>query len=104
MKPGSLRAAPRARPLQRDAAGRRSPPETTMDPGPPRSGPALATVVALGTMLLPLNSTMVAVALPDVVADLDTGLPAASWLVSSYLIAMAALQPVAGKLGDRVGR
>ena len=60
--------------------------------------------VALGGMLVPLNSTMVAVALPRIVDDLDTSLAAVSWLVTAYLIAMATLHPVAGKLGDRLGR
>jgi EmrB/QacA subfamily drug resistance transporter len=59
---------------------------------------------ALGTTLMPLNSTMVAVALPDVVGDLGSTLAASAWLVSGYLIAQAALQPLAGKLGDRFGR
>lgn len=62
------------------------------------------TVAALGTMLMPLNSTMVAVALPDVVDDLGSTLAASAWLVSGYLIAQAALQPLSGKLGDRFGR
>ena len=60
--------------------------------------------VALGTMLAPLNSTMIAVALPQIIRDFDVRVSTAEWLVTSYLIAMAALQPVAGKLGDRVGR
>jgi EmrB/QacA subfamily drug resistance transporter len=60
--------------------------------------------VALAAMLVPLNSTMIAVGLPTVVDDLDTTLASASWLVTGYLIAMASLQPVAGKLGDRFGR
>jgi MFS family permease len=34
----------------------------------------------------------------------DTSLGSVSWLATSYLIAMASLQPVAGKFGDRVGR
>ena len=59
---------------------------------------------ALGTMLMPLNSTMIAVALPDVVDDLDVSLGSTAWLVSGYLIAQASLQPLAGKLGDRLGR
>jgi EmrB/QacA subfamily drug resistance transporter len=62
------------------------------------------TAAALGTMLMPLNSTMVAVALPDVVADLGSTRAASAWLVSGYLIAQAALQPLSGKLGDRFGR
>jgi EmrB/QacA subfamily drug resistance transporter len=60
--------------------------------------------VALAAVLVPLNSTMIAVALPRIVDDLDTTLGSASWLVTAYLIAMASLQPVGGKLGDRLGR
>ena len=59
---------------------------------------------ALGTMLMPLNSTMIAVALPDIVEDLDVSLASTAWLVTGYLIAQASLQPLAGKLGDRFGR
>ena len=55
-------------------------------------------------MLAPLNSTMIAVALPRLITTFDTTVTAASWLVTTYLIAMAALQPIAGKLGDRIGR
>jgi EmrB/QacA subfamily drug resistance transporter len=60
--------------------------------------------VALGTMLVPLNSTMISVALPRLIADFHSDLASAGWLVTGYLIAMASLQPVAGNLGDRLGR
>jgi MFS family permease len=59
---------------------------------------------ALTTMLAPLNSTMIAVALPHVMAEFGADVASVGWLVTSYLIAMAALQPVAGTLGDRLGR
>ena len=65
---------------------------------------AVLVTVALGTMLIPLNSTMVAVALPSIVDDLGSSLAASAWLISGYLIAQAALQPLSGKLGDRYGR
>ncbi|HWQ12512.1 MAG TPA: MFS transporter, partial [Roseiflexaceae bacterium] len=65
---------------------------------------ALVAAVALGAMLAPLNSTMIAVALPRLVADLGANPGAAAWLVTAYLIVMAALQPLAGTLGDRLGR
>jgi len=55
-------------------------------------------------MLLPLNSTMIAVAIPDIARDFGGDAGSAAWLVSGYLIAMASLQPLAGKLGDRFGR
>jgi EmrB/QacA subfamily drug resistance transporter len=61
-------------------------------------------VVALGTMLAPLNSTMIVVGLPHIMAEFAAGPASAAWLVVGYLVTMAALQPVAGKLGDRFGR
>ena len=60
--------------------------------------------VALGTVLAPLNSTMIAVALPGIMDDFDIGVSSASWLITGYLILMASLQPVTGKIGDRLGR
>ena len=63
----------------------------------------LATV-ALGTMLAPLNSTMIAVAIPSLLGDFDRSLAWGAWIVASYLVAMAAVQPLGGVLGDRYGR
>ena len=60
--------------------------------------------VALGTMLAPLNSTMIAVALPELLRDFEHSLTWGSWIVTSYLVAMAAVQPLGGSLGDRYGR
>ncbi len=60
--------------------------------------------VALGALLAPLNSTMIAVALPDIVDGFDSSIGTVGWLVTSYLLALAVVQPVAGKLGDRHGR
>ncbi|HEX8067844.1 MAG TPA: MFS transporter [Thermoleophilaceae bacterium] len=60
--------------------------------------------VALAGALVPLNSTLIALGLPDVADDLDASVGAASWLVTAYLIATVSVQSVAGKLGDRLGR
>ena len=60
--------------------------------------------VALGTVLAPLNSTMIAVALPGIMDDFDRSVASAGWLITGYLIIMASLQPVTGKIGDRFGR
>jgi EmrB/QacA subfamily drug resistance transporter len=57
----------------------------------------------LGVFLAPLNSTMIAVALPDIMLDFDVSISSAGWLITAYLIAMASLQPLAGKLGDNFG-
>jgi MFS family permease len=60
--------------------------------------------IAIGNALVPLNSTMLVVALPAIARDAGTDIAAASWLITTYLIAMAALQPIGGRLGDRFGR
>ena len=75
------------------AAGRRSPAE-----------PIVIIIVTLSTMLAPLNSTMIAVAMPDIMERFGVGIATAGWLVTAYLLAMASLLPVAGKIGDRFGR
>ena len=67
-------------------------------------GRAVVWTAALAGMLVPLNSTMIAVALPRLVDDLHASLRSVTLLVTAYLVAMAALQPVAGRLGDRFGR
>ncbi|GAA0618102.1 MFS transporter [Sporichthya brevicatena] len=64
----------------------------------------LLAAACLTTTLVPISSTMIAVALPDVRDDFGLSVAAAVWLVSSYLVVTAASQPVAGSLGDRLGR
>jgi MFS family permease len=54
--------------------------------------------------LIPLNSTMIAVALPPIASDFDITVGRTSLLVTTYLVAMLVGQPVAGRLGDRVGQ
>jgi EmrB/QacA subfamily drug resistance transporter len=61
-------------------------------------------MVSLGALLAPLNSTMLAVALPTIRSDFGLANGTVAWLISSYLIAMAVVQPVAGRLGDELGR
>jgi EmrB/QacA subfamily drug resistance transporter len=65
---------------------------------------AVLFTVALATMLAPLNSTMIAVALPHIADAFGANVAGVSWLVLAYLVAMAGIQPAAGTLGDRLGR
>ncbi|MFQ5879296.1 MAG: MFS transporter [Dehalococcoidia bacterium] len=60
-------------------------------------------VASVGGLLAPLNSTMIAVALPRIRDTFDIGITAATWLVTAYLICMAVAHPVAGRLGDTLG-
>jgi MFS family permease len=59
--------------------------------------------IAGGAALVPLNSTMIAVALPRIADDFDITVGRASLLVTVYLVAMLVGQPLAGRLGDVVG-
>ncbi len=61
-----------------------------------------ATVV-LAAMLTPLNSTMIAVGLPSIRSHFDVGVGEMTLLISVYLVAVAAMQPVSGRLGDAFG-
>lgn len=64
----------------------------------------LLLAIAIGTTLAPLNSTMIAVALPDIQRDLGVCVTATASLVTIYLAAMAVGQPIGGRLGDLFGR
>jgi MFS family permease len=59
--------------------------------------------VASGSILVPLNSTMLAVALPGVMDEFHLGAAAVSSLVTLYLGAVAVALPLSGSLGDRFG-
>ncbi|BBX92463.1 MFS transporter [Mycolicibacterium boenickei] len=59
--------------------------------------------VLLGMLLASLNQTIVATALPTVVADLG-GAGHQAWVVTSYLLASTVVTAVVGKVGDIFGR
>lgn len=75
-----------------------------MAESPSRLPVRLLAAIALSAALAPLNSTMIAVALPE----MSRALPADSGalrqaLVTSYLLTSIVLQSPGGKLGDRLG-
>jgi EmrB/QacA subfamily drug resistance transporter len=61
------------------------------------------TGVMLGLFLAALDQTIVATALPRIVADLN-GLEHLSWVVTAYLVTATVTVPLYGKLSDMVGR
>jgi EmrB/QacA subfamily drug resistance transporter len=61
------------------------------------------TAILFGMLLAALDQTIVATALPTVVADLG-GAGHQSWVVTSYLLASTIVTAVVGKLGDLFGR
>ncbi len=74
-----------------------------MQPEAAIPGRRLAVSAGAAALLAPLNSTMVAVALPAIRDEFHVGVVAVSWLVTSYLVAVAISQPVGGRLGDAIG-
>lgn len=67
----------------------------------------LTTLTTLGisaaVALVPLNSTMIAVALPTIADDFDISTGRTGILITVYLFAMLIGQPLAGRLGDAFG-
>ena len=67
-----------------------------------RVGPIFGALM-LVMLLASLDSTIVSTALPTIVGDLG-GIEHLSWVVTAYLLASTISTPLAGKLGDMVGR
>jgi MFS family permease len=95
--------------LQVPAAGiavepeRPRPAEASVEPrGAARFG--LLATIASGTLLNPLNSSMIAVALVDLGRHFHLGFSTVSWLISAYYLASAVGQPISGRLADLYGR
>jgi EmrB/QacA subfamily drug resistance transporter len=65
-------------------------------------GPILLSLM-LSTGLVAIDSTVIATAVPSIVANLG-GFSQFPWLFSSYLLAQAVSVPIYGKLADLIGR
>ncbi|WP_216628969.1 MFS transporter [Serinibacter arcticus] len=88
-------------PLARRRTGR-----PTTPPGPAVRAPQLSRAVAWslgsGTILQPLNSSVIAVALVPIAASFGSS-SAIPWIVSGLYIATAVMSPTAGRLADVFG-
>ncbi len=63
----------------------------------------LVTGSVLAGSLVPLNSTMIVVALADIGHSFGVSKSSTAVLVTAYLVAMLVLQPLGGRAGDRLG-
>ncbi len=63
----------------------------------------LVGTIALGTLLNPLNSSMIAVSLVRLGSAFHVTIVTATWLVSSFYLAAAVGQPLMGRLADMIG-
>src|SRR5207248_11522887 len=59
--------------------------------------------IVLGTLLNPLNSSMIAVALVTLHLDFGIDLGTSTWLISAFYLAGAVGQPLMGRLADLLG-
>lgn len=59
--------------------------------------------IAAAAGLVPLNSTMIAVALPAIADDFEVSTATVTTLITLYLVVMLVGQPIAGRLTDAIG-
>jgi MFS family permease len=74
-----------------------------VDDSPARAGPRMLVAIALGTILNPLNSSMVAVALVPIHSDFRIDIGTSTWLVSAFYLTGAVGQPLMGRIADLAG-
>ena len=67
-----------------------------------RRGATLAVLCAMALMIV-LDSTIVAVAVPTIQRELGFSPAGVAWVVNAYLVAFAGLLLLAGRLGDLIG-
>src|SRR2546429_8517189 len=63
----------------------------------------LVFAIVLGTLLNPLNSSMIAVALVTLHREFRVELGTSTWLISGFYLAGAVGQPLMGRLADILG-
>jgi MFS family permease len=64
---------------------------------------AIGLALALGGLMVVIDMTVTAVAVPAIVSGLDASLPAAQWATAGYLLGLVAVIPLAGWLSTRYG-
>lgn len=67
-------------------------------------GPGPLVVLCLVQLMVLLDGTIVSIALPSVVRDLDVPPEAMQWIVNAYYLAFGGLLLLGGRVGDLVGR
>ncbi len=67
---------------------------------PPRHARLTLIVVSLGVMMVGIDGSVVSIANPYIARDLHASLAGLQWVTNAYLLSLAVLLIVGGKLGD----
>ena len=59
--------------------------------------------IMLGTFMAVLDSTIVNVGLPKIMASFGVGIDKIEWVITAYMLAMAVMLPTSGWLADKFG-
>ncbi|MCH2136500.1 MAG: MFS transporter [Phycisphaerales bacterium] len=71
----------------------------------PNANPWRTLVAMTGSLsMMMLDTTVVGVALPTIQSDLDMSTAMGGWMVTSFVLTLACLLAIGGRLGDRLGR
>ena len=98
-------ASPAAvRQTARTAQGSRMSAPSSTPTKPTRRQWAALAFVALGVAMIILDGTVVNVALPSMIKDLDLTTNDAEWVTAAYSLVFAALLILSGRMSDRFGR
>lgn len=82
---------------------------TSLDPAAPASreralGPGPLVVLCLAQLMVLLDGTIVSIALPSIVRELNVSPETMQWVVNAYYLAFGGLLLLGGRIGDLVGR
>src|ERR1700723_4595394 len=66
-------------------------------------GPTFVLPLALGSMLNPINSTMISTALAPIAKDFEATVAQTGWLIAGLYLTSAVAQPTMGRLADLLG-
>ena len=67
-------------------------------------GRRVLAITVLGSGIAALDATVVNIALPTIGREFHTGIAALQWVMTSYILTLAAFLLIGGSLGDRFGR
>lgn len=88
----------------RPRRGQPSPALTAQTGLPPAERRMVLIAVAAGVLLATIDGSIVNIALPTLVDDLNTSFPVVQWVQLAYLLALAALTLGVGRWGDVAGK